>query len=133
MEVKKSGVIIRREEKGETLVLLLYYAKHDYWQFPKGHIDEGESAEETALREAKEETGYDVNIIKQILVEVKYKDANGNQADIVYFLAEIESGEMQAEEGYLLKWVPLDEADKILTYKELKDFIKLVAKDIKMI
>ena len=131
MKVEKAGVIIRRKEERGIQVLLLYLAKHDYWQFPKGHIDQGESAEETALREAGEETGYRARIIKQIPGEVNYRDANGNQVNIVYFLAEVEEGEMRAEKGYSLKWVPLEKAHEILTYEELKDYIQLVAEEIK--
>ncbi len=36
------------------------------WNFPAGHVDEGESIEEAAIKEAKEETGYNVELIRKI-------------------------------------------------------------------
>lgn len=41
------------------------YAK---WNLPAGHVDKGETLEQTAIREAKEESGFDVELGKQLLV-----------------------------------------------------------------
>ena len=53
---KSAGAVIFRMENGEPYYLLLrYYSGH--WEFAKGHIEEGESNEETVKREIEEETG----------------------------------------------------------------------------
>ena len=49
-------------DEGEPLYLLLHYpttkrAKREYWDFPKGHVEEGETEKTTATREIAEETG----------------------------------------------------------------------------
>ena len=57
----------------DNKVLLVFHKKLQKWLPPGGHIDPGELPEETALREIKEETGLDIEIIseKENLSEVK--------------------------------------------------------------
>ena len=50
--VEAAGGLVENE-KGETLMIYCYR----HWDLPKGHIDQGESADETAVREVTEETG----------------------------------------------------------------------------
>ncbi len=53
---RSAGVVLFREKKGKREYLLLQYNEPDYWGLSKGGIEKGEIEEETALREAKEET-----------------------------------------------------------------------------
>ena len=55
-EPTAGGVIFRRNQKGEIEILLIQDSK-DRWTIPKGHIEEGETAQETAVREIGEEAG----------------------------------------------------------------------------
>ena len=55
-EPTAGGIVFRRNKKGEVEILLIQDAK-DRWTIPKGHIEEGESAKQTASREVTEETG----------------------------------------------------------------------------
>lgn len=56
-EPTAGGIVYRHGKKpGEIEILLIQDAK-DRWTIPKGHIEEGETAQETALREIKEEAG----------------------------------------------------------------------------
>lgn len=55
-EPTAGGVVFRRNQKGEVEILLIQDAK-DRWTIPKGHIEEGETAQETAVREIAEEAG----------------------------------------------------------------------------
>ena len=62
-EPTAGGVIFRRNQKNEVEILLIQDSK-DRWTIPKGHIEEGETAQETARREIGEEAGlHDVKII----------------------------------------------------------------------
>lgn len=122
MNINKAGAIVRKIENNEVYILLLHLIKHDYWLFPKGHMEEGESAEDTAKREILEETGLTVEIVKQ-LGNVTYPDADKNEVNLTLFLAEISSGEQKSEEGHNLVWMTIDEAIKKLTYKNLQDFL----------
>lgn len=55
-EPTAGGIVFRRNKKGDIEILLIQDAK-DRWTIPKGHIEEGETAQETALREIQEEAG----------------------------------------------------------------------------
>ena len=58
--VEAAGGLVENE-KGETLMIYCYR----HWDLPKGHIDEGEKADETAVREVAEETGVeDAKIVR---------------------------------------------------------------------
>src|SRR5450759_597964 len=55
-EPTAGGVVFRRNKQGEIEILLIQDAK-DRWTIPKGHIEEGETAQQTAKREIGEEAG----------------------------------------------------------------------------
>jgi 8-oxo-dGTP pyrophosphatase MutT (NUDIX family) len=55
-EPTAGGVVFRRDQNGAVEILLIQDAK-DRWTIPKGHIEEGETAQQTAQREIGEEAG----------------------------------------------------------------------------
>lgn len=55
-EPTAGGIVFRRDEKKGVEILLIQDAK-DRWTIPKGHIEEGETAQQTAKREIGEEAG----------------------------------------------------------------------------
>ncbi len=59
---KKCGIILFDEKKKSYL--LVYGKKSQKWGFPKGHMEVGETPQETALREFYEETGYCLQNVK---------------------------------------------------------------------
>lgn len=59
---KSCGAIVYRKHHGNTEILLIKHINSGHWSFPKGHVEQGETEVETALREIKEETSLDVLI-----------------------------------------------------------------------
>ena len=59
---KSCGVIVIKRENEEFKILLLEHQK-GHISYPKGHVEENETEEDTALREVKEETNLDVKLI----------------------------------------------------------------------
>ena len=57
-----AGIIVYFEHKEKREYLLLHY-QSGHWDFPKGHIEKGESKEQAALRELFEETGLKTEIL----------------------------------------------------------------------
>ncbi len=88
---QRSGIILIEDNK--LALIERHRADKHYFAFPGGGVDEGETPEQAAIREAEEELG--------ILVEIKQKVAevffNGNTQ--YYFLAEKLSGEFGSGTG----------------------------------
>ena len=87
-----AGAIILREIEGELKIALAQHQRTDkIWVLPKGHVEEGESIEEAALREIHEEAGLDnVQLIKHlgtITRESVKRNGDLEQKTIHFFLA----------------------------------------------
>lgn len=67
-----SALILNDEKK----VLLVYHKKYDVWLYPGGHIEDNETPDEAVIREVKEETSLNVEIIgnKNLSIEDKTAD-----------------------------------------------------------
>lgn len=63
--IKLAGCVIT-DEQGRTLLLHRNNGKHMQWEIPGGKIDAGETAEQAAAREIKEELGVDIEILEKI-------------------------------------------------------------------
>ncbi len=117
--VAAGGVII---DDGQ--MLLLDRPHRGEIRLPKGHVDPGESHEETALRETVEETGYaELEIVADLgerLVEYEYKDRHVRRAEHYYLLRKVgdyqEPRSPKDEKQFRPFWVPMGEAVKQLTY-----------------
>jgi len=131
MPVEKSaGAIIFRKEKGKIFYLLLHY-EAGHWDFPKGHIEKGETIDQTARREIEEETGIkDIKFVKGFKEWIKYfyKSKNGNVMKIVtYLLAETKQKEVKISFEHIgFKWLLYEQALEQLTFKNSKEILKKV-------
>jgi 8-oxo-dGTP pyrophosphatase MutT (NUDIX family) len=94
------------------------------WVLPKGNIDPGESPAETALREVREETGLEGRIVEK-LGDVRYVytwDGGRIFKVVSFFLVRAGRGRIgEIEEAMRVevaeaRWLPLDEAPKLLAY-----------------
>lgn len=128
-----SGVIALRGENGSLEVLIIKRSRprQNDVVFPKGHIEEGESLQETAVREALEESGRIVVLKKSLGSEEYIWKDDVRKAVIVrriyWFLAEsVQEGDPHPEEGegeMEALWVPVDEARDLLTYSSSTEML----------
>lgn len=65
------GAVVFREESGRRLYLLLHYPS-GHFDFPKGHVEKGESEEMTLRRETEEETGIQTLKVIPRRVSIRY-------------------------------------------------------------
>ncbi len=74
-EPTAGGVVFRRNPVTKTIEILLIQDAKERWTIPKGHIEEGENARQTAVREIGEETGLkDVKIISWLSkIDFRYR------------------------------------------------------------
>jgi len=136
-EFSAGAVIFRREDEKIFYLLLHYHFKGDYWDFPRGNIEKGETADQTAAREIKEETGIDSDknefkIINGFLEKSKwFYQWNGKKImkQAKYFLAETKKEDVKISEEHLeFKWLEFDDALKQLTYNNSKRVLKAAHK-----
>jgi len=106
------GVVLNR--KGEVLLIR---DRNGYWVFPKGHIEPGETPEQAAVREVREETGIEAHIIAP-LGETRYVNDRGVPREVVWFLMEGE-GQLAIEPGLTGGgFFPEEEAQGLIAFPE---------------
>ncbi len=115
---KSCGAIVYRKYHGNTEILLVKSIKSGHWSFPKGHMEEGETEEETARREIKEETGVDVLLDTGFRELVSYSPKRNTKKTVVYFVGMATNHDLipQKEEIAELKWHEIGQAQSVLTY-----------------
>ena len=59
---KSCGAVVFRRYHGNTELLLIKHTAGGHWSFPKGHVEKGETEEETAVREVYEETHIQIDL-----------------------------------------------------------------------
>jgi 8-oxo-dGTP diphosphatase len=118
--LKAGGVIVEGDK-----ILLIYRKKTDDYSFPKGHIEIGEKAEETLIREVKEETGLDIKILKP-LTDIIYEYPEGDgKVRVKMFLTSLAGGKLTGEfDGDELLWAPINEVSEKLSYGNNRDFFE---------
>ena len=76
-EILAAGGVVVDKETREPRVLLVHRPVFDDWSFPKGKVDIGETVEQAALREVREEAGLDCRIIRELAtVRYSYRTRN---------------------------------------------------------
>lgn len=134
MQYEKScGAIVYRKFHGNTEILLIKHVNSGHWSFPKGHVEEGETEEETALREVKEETGIDILVDTSFRETVQYYPRKDTQKVVVYFLGKARNYDFVAQEEEIaaIKWVEIGNAAAMLTYENDKTIVAKAKVEIK--
>lgn len=124
---KSCGAIVIQ---GEKILIIQQAAGH--WGFPKGHVEDGETEVETAIREIKEETNLDVEIDESHRYVEHYSPKEGVEKDVVLFVAKMIGGEIKAQEEEVqkIKWLSYEEAIQTITYDNSRSVLKKAWKEL---
>ncbi len=118
---KTCGSIIFTRQDGIKKYLLI---KNDsgHIGFPKGHVELGETEEETAQREVFEETGVKITAHTKTRQEYTYKNSEGIIKNCIYFCNEFFDDEIKIQQSEISQsWlVPFNEAMQLLNYPQDK-------------
>lgn len=121
-----AGIIVFHDNK----YLLLHYAA-GHWDFPKGHVEEGESLHDAAKRELAEETSItNVELLDGFDERIHYffkKDKELISKDVHFFIGKANTDKVTLSEehkGY--EWLPFKEAIDKLTFNNAKELLKKV-------
>ena len=117
-----SGGVVYRENNGAAETVLCGRSQPVRWSLAKGTPDAGETLEQTALREVREETGLEVELDAP-LGSIDYwfvdreRDVRYHKTVHFYLMSAIGGGtELHDPEFDVVQWFPLDEALKVLVY-----------------
>lgn len=135
-EVSAGGVVYRRTEDGELEILLAARRTlkgNIAWGLAKGHIEEGESPEDAAVREVREETGWEA-VIEESLGLTKYFyvwESVRIRKTVHFFLMRATQGDPADRDDEMeeIRWFPLDRSLKRAAYRGERDVL-LRAADI---
>ena len=135
-EISAGGVVYRRTEEGGLEILLAARRTlkgNIAWGLAKGHIEEGESPEDAAVREVREETGWEA-VIEESLGLTKYFYVWENvriRKTVHFFLMRATQGDPADRDDEMeeIRWFPLDRSLKRAAYRGERDVL-LRAADI---
>ncbi len=120
---RSAGAVVMQD--GRCLIL----KKRREWVFPKGHLEEGETAEQAALREVREETGVEI-AIDEWLGTTRYEFADRrrgfrNRKAVDWFLAHPVGGELRPDPIFAAgSYVALDDALERLSHEADRDIAR---------
>lgn len=136
-EPTAGGVIFRRNPKSKDIEILLIQDAKDRWTIPKGHIEEGETAKETAEREIREETGLQEMKVLNWLGKINFRYRRASS--LVLMTTEIflvkglgKTDDLKPEEWMNgIKWFSAAEALDKIEYEDIGKIILLGLKKIR--
>ena len=125
LDEKSCGALVYRKYHGNTEILLIKHINSGHWSFPKGHVEEGETEIETAMREIKEENGIDVIIDQSFREIVTYSPRRDTHKEVVYFIAKAKNTDYTPQEDEIadIKWVEISRAGSVLAYENDKSIV----------
>lgn len=121
-ETSAGGVVVSNDRTMVALIGRLDRRGRLLWSLPKGHIEEGETPEQTAVREVSEETGILGDIIRP-LGTIDYwfvADRRRIHKTVHHFLMTERGGELSDDDVEVTEvaWVPIEELEERLAYAD---------------
>ncbi|MEK6732725.1 MAG: NUDIX domain-containing protein [Candidatus Omnitrophota bacterium] len=130
-----AGAIVFKREGDVISFLIIYSRRNRLWGFPKGHLEQGESREQAALREIKEETGLrNLEFINGFKEEVMYETVSkrppfkGQKIEkyVIYFLCEIKNQDIIVDGREITdyRFLPISEAEGLVKFRNLNKVLR---------
>lgn len=130
-ETSAGGLVVDRLPTPTQVLLISRYDRRNrlIWSFPKGHVEFGESTQAAALREVREETGIDAQIVDQLgVIDFSFTaDARRIHKTVHHFLMVSTGGSLSDEDPEVesVAWIAFDNvADQLAFSDERKLFHK---------
>jgi diadenosine hexaphosphate hydrolase (ATP-forming) len=137
MREPTAGGIVYRVTKKKKIEILLVQDSRDRWTIPKGHIEQGETAKQTAGREVREETGLRDVKVHELLGKIHFRFRRGPALVLMttqIFLVEAKGDTTRlTKEDWMnsIKWMPAEEAFDRIAYEDISRLILIALKEIR--
>lgn len=112
--------------------VLLIKQNRGYIGFPKGHVEQGETEIEAAVRETKEETNIDVLVNEDYKYIINYNVNDHINKDVIFYLAKPISYDLEKQDQEIdeVMWVDKDKVLDLLSYDDTKEIFVQVLNDL---
>lgn len=135
-EPTAGGIVFRRDKAGDIEILLIQDHK-DRWTIPKGHIEEGETAQQAAKREIGEEAGLTDTEVLGWLGKIHFRYRRIDKLVLisqqVYLMRVNTDGEEIQKEDWMngIKWFKYNDALDVIEYEDIGKLMLLAMKRIR--
>ncbi len=135
-EPTAGGVIYRHNSKKQLEILLIQDAKNR-WTIPKGHIEEGETAKQTAEREIQEETGLQEMKVLDWLGKIHFRYRRTNSLVLmtteIFMVKALGDTDKLKPEDWMngIKWFSAPDALEKIEYEDISKLILIAMKKIR--
>ena len=136
-EPTAGGIVFRRAKGSKEIEFLLIQDSKGRWTIPKGHIEEGEPARDTAKREITEETGLAEMKVMDWLGKINFRYRRGNSLVLmtteIYLVEGLGDTDKIKPEKWMtsLGWMPANDALAKIEYEDISKLILLGLKKIR--
>lgn len=120
------GAVVFKQSGNETRFLLIKNKRSAHWGFPKGHIEVGETSQETAIREVLEETGLKIQILDNFQSVSDYKIQGKIEKSVTIFIAKALTNNIKLQEEEIddYIWQTYEKAYEILRFDNDRNILK---------
>ena len=135
-EPTAGGIVFRRDSNNQIEILLIQDAK-DRWTIPKGHIEEGETAQQTARREIGEEAGLKNVDIHSWLGKIHFRYRRVDKLVLmttqIYLVKALGDTDDIKKEDWMndIKWFKFHDALDMIEYEDIGKLMLLAMKKIR--
>ncbi len=128
---KSCGAVVYTVKDGQIFILV-EKMRLGHTSIPKGHVENGESEEDTALREIMEETALPVQLDTGFRRTINYSPEPGVSKDVVFFAARALGNNIvpQASEVSQALFLPADDAIAAMTFDSDRETIRAACRYI---